>query len=221
LGALPSPHRVKLVPSARRTAAGWDGHVHPFVGVAAGEPFGNAVLLSVARRRFQAVHTVVAALNDAGSSVGRTRLQQLPSVLGVPERRYGEAALRWSSDPRDSPDVGHWYAADEPFLPPWLRPFGGPALVACDARGRCLAGVGIKRHDRLGHELAVHTAAEARGRGLARSLVTQAARRVIAEGAMPLYLHNDDNHASARVAEGAGFPDNGWTWLGLSDPTYA
>jgi len=40
--------------------------------------------------------------------------------------------------------------------------------------------------------------------------VAQAARRVLADGAVPTYLHAFDNEASARVADAAGFPDRGW-----------
>lgn len=88
-------------------------------------------------------------------------------------------------------------------------------LVVRDQRGRYLAGVGIKRHDRHGHELAVGTVPAARGRGLARRLVAQAARRVLDDGAVPTYLHDRSNAASARVAEAAGFPDRGWRSYGV------
>ena len=30
-----------------------------------------------------------------------------------------------------------------------------------------------------------------------------------------LYLHDDDNHASANAADGAGFPDLGWRSLAV------
>lgn len=53
---------------------------------------------------------------------------------------------------------------------------------------------------RLGHELAVVTTAQARGRGLASLLIAQAGRRVLAEGALPTYLHLPDNEVSARVS---------------------
>jgi len=48
--------------------------------------------------------------------------------------------------------------------------------------------------------------------------VAQAARRVIADGAVPTYLHAFDNTASARVADAAGFPDRGWQVLELFQP---
>jgi predicted GNAT family acetyltransferase len=91
-------------------------------------------------------------------------------------------------------------------------------LVARDEQGAYLAGVGIKRHDADGHELSVGTEPAARGQGLARRLVAQAARRVLAEGKVATYLHDPANTASARVADAAGFTDRGWRVLGMFDP---
>ncbi|HEX9530635.1 MAG TPA: GNAT family N-acetyltransferase, partial [Acidimicrobiales bacterium] len=68
---------------------------------------------------------------------------------------------------------------------------------------------------RFGHELAVVTEDGHREGGLARRLVAQAARRVVAEGAVPTYLHSDSNVASAHVAEAAGFADQGWRVVSL------
>ncbi|MCW2718692.1 GNAT family N-acetyltransferase [Pseudonocardia sp.] len=100
----------------------------------------------------------------------------------------------------------------------WLRPFGHDVLVAVDPdTGEHLAGVGIKRHDEHGHELSVVTAAAARGMGLARRLVAQAARRVLDEGAVPTYLHAHSNVGSAKVAEASGFPNLGWSILGVAN----
>jgi hypothetical protein len=38
---------------------------------------------------------------------------------------------------------------------------------------------------------------------------------VIADGAVPTYLHADSNVASAHVADAAGFPDLRWRVLGF------
>ena len=83
-----------------------------------------------------------------------------------------------------------------------------------ETSGEYIAGVGIKVHDEFGHELAVVTEDAAQGKGLARRLVAQAARRVIERGAVPTYLHADSNVRSAKVAVAAGFPDLGWRILG-------
>ena len=141
-------------------------------------------------------------------------LAALPAALGQPDAHVHRGVFRWSTAPTPLPDAGVWLAWDDPRVPAWLHPFGGEVLVALED-GRYLAGVGIKQHDAHGRELAVGTDPRRRGRGLARRLVAQAARRVLAEGAVPTYLHAPDNVASAHVAEAAGFPDRGWSVLGL------
>jgi GNAT superfamily N-acetyltransferase len=142
-----------------------------------------------------------------------TLLPALPGLLG---RRgvAGRGVFRWSTSPAPLPDAGIWLPYDDPRVPEWLRPFGGEVLVVLDGE-EYVAGVGVKRHDDAGHELAVGTEVAARGRGLARRLVAQAARRVLDEGAVPTYLHAPDNIASARAAEAAGFPDRGWSVIGF------
>jgi hypothetical protein len=48
--------------------------------------------------------------------------------------------------------------------------------------------------------------------------VAQGARHVLAEGGVPLYVHDPANAPSARVADGAGFPDLGWRMLVVAAP---
>ena len=87
--------------------------------------------------------------------------------------------------------------------------------MALDDDGRYLAGVGVKRHLPGLSEVAVVTSEAARGRGLARRLVAQATRALVAAGDAVLYLHAPDNEASARVARASGFPDTGWRIVGF------
>lgn len=133
----------------------------------------------------------------------------------MPEFIAHTSVFRWCTDPAPLPEVGEWVPPTLPGLPPWLRLFDREVLVVRGADGAYRAGVGIKRHDAYGHELAVGTVPTARGRGLARRLVAQAARRVLDEGAIPTYLHDPGNAASGRVAEAAGFPDRGLTAFGV------
>jgi len=217
LGVWPSAGTFRVAPSARRVVPGWDGHPQPLVGVATGHDLAGGVALSVPPLAFPAVGALVHELAARGQLADRSELgRRLPAALGLPERRYTEAVLRCTTTPVLLPSVGQWRPSDHPDLPAWLRPFGPSVLVSLDRRGRFLAGVGVKRHNTLAHELAVGTAEHARGRGLARSLVAQAAARVLNDGAIPLYLHEEDNTASARVADAAGFADRGWRWLGLA-----
>jgi GNAT superfamily N-acetyltransferase len=201
LGAWPSPGGVLVVGSTARETPGWDGRVHTALAVQ--DPAGNAVL-SVPPSRLAAVQRLVDALDSAAVA------QHLPNLVGRPDLGWYSAVLRWTEDPAPLPDAGSWEPADGDGLPGWLRPFGGDVLVARDEHGAYLAGVGLKRHDPTGVELAVGTEPAARGRGLARRLVAQAARKVLDSGAVPTYIHDPRNTASAKAADGAGFPERGW-----------
>ncbi len=152
-----------------------------------------------------------------GGDLGRPGLgDDLGEILGVGPAAFGSGVFRTTEevDP-DVPDLGVWFEQQTDDLPEWLAPFNGPRLVAFGDDGRPVAGVGIKIHDRYGHEVAVVTDEATRGRGVARGLVAGAARRILADGAVPTYLHAPDNTASARVAEAVGFADRGWTVWGL------
>lgn len=140
----------------------------------------------------------------------------LPEIVGRPDARFGRGVFRWCQRLVDEQDPDAvWLPPDDERVPSWLSVFNGEILVHLDEGGRYGAGVGRKRHDDFGQELAVATEEHLRGRGLARRLVAQAARRVFEEGAVATYLHAADNVASARVAEAAGFPDTGWWILGV------
>jgi len=151
-------------------------------------------------------------LGRGGSGPGRSARSAARAGRGAPAGNVP------GYEPADLPEVGRWVPSDADGVPGWLRPFGGEVLVAAGRDGTHLAGVGIKRHDRYGHELAVLTEPAARGRDLARSLVAQAARQVLEAGAVPTYLHDPSNTPSARVAEAAGFVDGGCTAFGLREP---
>jgi GNAT superfamily N-acetyltransferase len=206
LGAWPPPDGGLLVTtSPSRVERGWDGDLHRYVGVAT--PAGG--VLSVPPEHVDALQAVVGTLDDL-------RAADLAAVLEKPGAVLFEGVFRWSGEPTPLPDAGRWVDATAPDVPDWLLPFGGQVLMAFDEGGHYIAGVGVKRHDDHGHELAVVTEGAAQGKGLARGLVAQAARHVIDQGAVPTYLHADSNVASAHVADAAGFPDLGWRILGIA-----
>ena len=210
LGGGPPADGFRLVVWPGHDEPGWDGRTAFGQGIES--PDGALLSLSpavVADARAIDRERVAAALRAPDAAVA------VPAALGRPDLRLGRAVFRWSAQPARLPEVGEWVAPTDPRLPPWLRPFNGGILVAWDERGRYAAGVGVKRHNRHADELAVATDPAHRGRGLARLLVAQAARRTVLQGALPVYLHETDNPASARVAEAAGFPDRGWRVLNL------
>jgi GNAT superfamily N-acetyltransferase len=211
VGAWPPPAPgITVIGDAARMEPTWDGVIRPLQGVGNGE--GTVIAVPP-----DAVDRVSEVL--AGGSSDPTVGDRLGEILGVGSAAFGAGVFR-SVDTIDAidpaiADVGEWYERQIDGLPEWLAPFNGPRLVARDRDGRPIAGVGIKIHDRRGHELAVVTMEAARGRGLARGLVATAARRVLEEGAVATYLHDPNNTASARVAEAVGFADRGWSVHGL------
>ena len=198
---------VCVVGDEARLKPTWDGSIRPLLGV------GNRVgtVISVPPDSVPAVRSALAdglERPDLGTELG--------AILGAGPAAFGAGVFRSASDV--DPDIepaGTWFEHQVEGLPEWLAPFNGGRLVAFDDDGTPIAGVGIKRHDSIGHELAVVTDEAARGRGLARRLVATAARRVLASGGVPTYLHHPSNVASARVAEAVGFADDGWTIHGL------
>jgi GNAT superfamily N-acetyltransferase len=208
VGEWPPPSSgLHVVGDPARLEPTWDGIVRPLQGV--GNGHGTVIAVPPA-----AVDRVTDAI---GGDLGRPGLgDDLGEILGVGPAAFGSGVFRTTEevDP-DVPDLGVWFEQQTDDLPEWLAPFNGPRLVAFGDDGRPVAGVGIKIHDRYGHEVAVVTDEATRGRGVARGLVAGAARRILADGAVPTYLHAPDNTASARVAEAVGFADRGWTVWGL------
>ena len=212
LGRWPPARTLDVVGSVRRERPGWDGRVFPLIGVASPE----STVLSVPPPCLPAVRDHAGRLGTPSALRWRALQRYLPRLLDRPDQRVYSGVFRWCQRPADLPDAGIWVDAADPDVPEWLRPFGHQVLIAWDpGTGGYLAGVGIKHHDRHGRELAVGTTPAARGRGLARRLVAQAARRVLDEGAVATYQHDPANVASARVADAAGFPDRGWRSMAM------
>lgn len=209
LGGWPPDLPVAVVADPEPQAAGWDGGARGVAGVV--DPSGRALVR---------VPPEVAARLGRPADVPAL-LEALPGAVARPGTA-GLGVLRWADGvpgPEQVPDAGVWLPASladvgDARVPAWLRPFGGQVLVALDDAGAHLAGVGIKRHTPQLSEVAVVTAEAARGRGLARRLVAQAARAELDAGRSVLYLHAPDNTASARVADASGFPSRGWRVLG-------
>jgi GNAT superfamily N-acetyltransferase len=206
LGAWPPPKGGMLVTGSRlREREGGDRWWLPALAVSAP---GGAVL-SVPPSVRDAVERLGVDLDSPGF------WEAVSALIRETHPMTARAVFRWSDAPADLPEVGEWVDPADPRVPGWLHVFDGEALIALGPSGAVLAGAGRKQHDRFGHEVSVGTEPGARGRGLARALVAQLARRILAEGAIPTYLHDPANTASCRVADAAGFPDRGWRAMAL------
>lgn len=204
LGTWPPTTRLDVASSPARSEPGWDGVIRPVIGVAT--PSGAVVsvpasLLEEARQ--------LAALGEQAFAF------RIGALVGLESAQLVRAVFRYSEHRSDLPDAGMWTPRDDPRVPEWLKPFNDEVLVAFADDGSYAAGVGLKKHNVLGVELAVGTEPRQRNKGLAKRLVAQAARAVIDGGAVAIYLHAPSNLPSAAVAEAAGFPDRGWEVLGL------
>lgn len=211
LGGWPPSTPIRVVADPQPDLPSWDGTPRGITGVV--DPDGRG-LVRVPPKVAERLASPLTDLDDL--------LAALPAAVDVPGTA-GAGVLRWAQDVPGAdllPDAGVWLPATladdgDPRVPEWLRPFGGDVLVALDDDDRYLAGVGLKRHRQGLQEIAVVTDERAQGRGLARRLVAQAARYVLAAGDAVLYLHAPDNEASARVARASGFPDTGWRVVGF------
>ncbi len=209
LGAWPDDRSgVTVVGGPGRLEPGWDGS--RALAVVVKTPDGTVI--SVPPGRVEQVNDLSARLASPDFPAA------LAEAVGSPGRASPWIVLRWSTAPAPLEPLGTWVDAQDGVLPEWLHAFPSPVLAAFDEDGGYLGGVGIKRHSRWGRELAVGTAEEARGRGVARRLVAHAARAVLEDGALPLYVHDPENVPSAREADAAGFPDVGWRLLYVFGP---
>ncbi len=202
LGAWPGTPGLTVIGSEARIRPGWDGRVQDVAGVASPQ----TSVISVPPGAAQPAGERVRSWEQAASV--------LPEVLSRPGSPVYYGTFRWTYQPADLPDAGVWIPVDDPRVPAWLHPFGGEVLITL-IDGAYAAGVGIKRHNASGLEISVGTEPEHRGKGLAAGLVAQAARWILAQGAVPIYLHDPANVASDRTANAAGFPDEGWQILGM------
>ena len=208
LGAWPaSPAGVHLIGWPGRLAPAWDGS--RALAVVVRSP--DATVVSVPPDAVEAASPLADPLGERLQSASFPA--DLAAAVGAPGRFSPWLVLRWSTAPAPLAPLGTWIDPDHPSLPDWLHAFPRRVLVAFDDDGRYLAGVGIKPHTQWGRELAVGTDERARGQGLGRRVVAEAARAVLADGGVPLYVHHPDNVASAHVADAAGFPDLGWRLL--------
>ncbi|HWV24734.1 MAG TPA: GNAT family N-acetyltransferase [Thermomicrobiales bacterium] len=204
LGIWPPSQPLELVASSVLDEPRWDGSYIPMIGIES--PQGT--VLSYSPTRFPTASSIdLVALEDELGTCDA--YMTIPEMFGRPEMHFGRAVFRYVDRPADLPEIGEWVSRDDPRIPSWLRPFNGDVLIHWED-GAYAAGVGIKKHNDFGHEISVGTEPEFRGRGFAKMLVAQAAKHILQEGAIPLYMHGDRNAASSRVADQAGFPDRGW-----------
>jgi len=197
---------VSVATSRQRAFPGWDGVVVPAVGLET--PSGTVVSVPP--------HL----LHDVAQTLAATPVDPLDGIGEIVRERLARESLqrvvyRWLSPTEvvaDLDDIGDWHPRRRTDDPLWLEPFDGGVLIAT-VDGRHAGALGLKAHDEHVAEIAVVVPSERRESGIARRLVAQATRAILASGRTALYLHLPDNTASARVAEAVGYSDEGWRLL--------
>ena len=195
-----------------RDEPGWDGRTRPLHGAVDADGDGIVAVSP-------SIHQQVAELlhGEAASALDDEDLcRRVGAVVAGEGAVLGTGVLRWVTElVTDLEPIGTWLPHTDPRVPAWLDPFGGEALVALDDDGEYVGGVGVKRHGPTGHEVAVVTDEEHRGKGIARRLVATAVTHELAAVPVVTYLHDPANEASAAVADAVGIPDRGWRVLGV------
>ncbi len=213
IGAWPPPGRGLTVVAVRdRDEPGWDGRTRPLLGAVDDAGDGIvAVSPSIHQQVTELLHGEPATVLD-----DEELCRRVGEVVAGEGAVLGAGVLRWVTElSTELAPIGTWLPHTDPRVPPWLDPFGGEALVALDDDGAYAGGVGIKRHGPTGHEVAVVTDEEHRGKGIARRLVATAVTHELATVPVVTYLHDPANDASASVADAVGIPDRGWRVLGV------
>ena len=203
LGVWPPTKPVEVTTSRMRTSPGWNGVVVPFYTVTS--PSGSVVSVPP--------DMVPEARALLGEEADRLDLDVLARIARHATRRTGSLGtfvLRRAAEEvlYTGPDVGVWLKNDDPLVPDWLRKYNGDVLVVLD-NGVAVATCARKRHDQWAQELMADTLPEYRGRGYARALMAQAARVILAQGALPTTVYRTDNAASIKVNDSLGFLDLG------------
>ncbi|CAG4914868.1 GNAT family N-acetyltransferase [Acidithrix sp. C25] len=211
LGAWPpSAEGIEVIGSPMRTLPGWDGTVAKYVGVVQGNGAGVLSVPPSQLERFKDALNIAVERHGAPDA-----LKHLPEYLELGDITYFSGIFRFTYSPIEFPSSGRWFDYLDPIVPTWLKPFKSEVLLALDEDGDYIAGVGVKHHGNYGREISVVTEERAQGRGLAKALVSQCARKIIDDGYVPTYLHSPLNLASSAVARAVGFNDLGWRIIGL------
>ncbi|MEV1002950.1 hypothetical protein [Nonomuraea sp. NPDC050202] len=101
LDGWPAVTELDIIGADKRDHPGWDGKIHPAIGVSSPE----AGVLSVPPHAVTAVAEQYAEDKDLAVLGPR-----IPAMVGFPERGWFAAVYRWTTRPEPLPDAGTWMA---------------------------------------------------------------------------------------------------------------
>lgn len=86
----------------------------------------------------------------------------------------------------------------------------GTLRFQIESQGQIMAMAGTNWHSPRFAEVFVYVHPAARERGWGKSVVSACTAALLEEGLQPLYMAEEGNEASVRIAEGLGYTDTGW-----------
>lgn len=195
---------VYVIPSERRTRPGWGGYTIPMLGLAT--PSGGVV--SVRPDLLERTRGQLSLLNT-GRPIGVAefaRLQQV-SRAAIPYAYSLSGFVLYT-------DAEHFVPRESRARPierndvrgaDLRRRFDGEIFAIWGMRGEIAAWSAIKLKSDDVWEIAVVTEAAYRGQGLAQETVSAATAHILEQGRVALYVHDRNNHASAKVCRSLGY----------------
>jgi GNAT superfamily N-acetyltransferase len=203
---------LHLIPSVRRTRAGWGGYTVPVFALATRAGGVVSIRPDLANA---AVHELADARRDA--PLGEPHFERLRRLArrAVPYV-YSLSGYTLYCDPSGFRPYGSGVAGAGPMLAERLdradrrgldlrRRFDGEIFVVSGARGEIASWAALKLKSAEVWEIAVVTEAAYRGRGYAKQVVSAATEYILSQGRFALYVHDRTNHASARVCRSLGY----------------
>ncbi len=195
---------VHVIPSERRTRPGWGGYTIPILALAT--PGGGVVSVRpdlVERTRGQL------SLFNTGRPIGAAefaRLQQI-SRATIPYAYSLSGYVLYTDREHFQPRPSRALPLErnDPRGADLRRRFDGEIFAIFGIRGEIASWSAIKLKSDDVWEIAVVTDAAYRGQGLAKEVVSAATAHILEQGRVALYVHDRNNHASARVCRSLGY----------------
>lgn len=95
----------------------------------------------------------------------------------------------------------------EPEMEEFRVHFDGQVFVSRSRSGQIAAWAAIKLKGEQVNEISVHTDPRHRGKGLAKQVVSTATAYILTQGKIPMYVQEEANAASSRVASVLGYTE--------------
>lgn len=194
-----------IVWSAKRDEPSWGGYLLPILLVHR----SGSTVVSVSSR----IHSDTVELLGSGRLTAEKirSLQQRVTELYPGVKRILGHALYCVPEEFTPCDLQATFELrpEDPDLREFRTHFDGPVFVTRNRNGAISAWSALKLKTDDVWEISVSTDARYRGRGLAKVVVSTATEFILRNGRVPLYVHDESNPASRKVARSLGFKEYG------------